>query len=277
MLYAVGFVSQFTIGGLSGVMHAVVPVDTHHNDSYFVVAHFHYVLFGGAVFPVFAGLYYWLPKITGRLLDERLGQASFWLIFVGFNLTFFPMHISGLLGMPRRVYTYPRGMGWDAYNLLATIGGFVLAVGILVVVVNVFWSRRRGAPAGPDPWGGNTLEWSISSPPPHFNFAVIPTVRSANPNWDLPDREEDLRRLEDGELVLAEGHETLQSTVLDADVDKVLEMPSESPWPLLLALALLALFTALLVDLWTAAVVGGGLVAAALASWHYEQPMEVEA
>jgi cytochrome c oxidase subunit 1/cytochrome c oxidase subunit I+III len=277
MLFVLGFIVVFVIGGLTGVMFAAIPFDQQVTDSYFVVAHFHYVLFGGAVFPVFAGLYYWLPKITGRLLDERLGQISFWLIFVGFNLTFFPMHISGLLGMPRRVYTYPHGMGWDAYNLLATIGSFVLALGILAVAVNVLWSRRFGVPAGPDPWGGNTLEWSTSSPPPPFNFAVIPTVRSANPNWDPADHAEDRRRLEEGELVLAEGHETVQSTVLDADVDKVLDMPGESPWPLLLALALLALFSALLVDLWTVAVLGAALVAGALAAWHYEPPMEVEA
>ena len=185
-LFVVGFLVVFVIGGLTGVMFAVIPFDQQVTDSYFVVAHFHYVLFGGAVFPIFAGLYYWLPKITGRMLDERLGVASFWLVFVGFNLAFFPMHISGLLGMPRRVYTYPDHMGWGVLNLLSTIGGFVLAAGILVILGNVVWSLRRGAPAGDDPWGGNTLEWATTSPPPHYNFARIPIVRSADPNWEQP-------------------------------------------------------------------------------------------
>src|SRR5215217_6485354 len=153
-LYVLGFVVVFVIGGLTGVMFAAVPFDQQTTDSYFVVAHFHYVLFGGAVFPIFAAIYYWFPKMSGRMYHELAGQASFWLVFVGFNLTFFPMHVSGLLGMPRRVYTYPDGLGWDAYNLLSTVGAFVLALGILVIVLNVLWSLRRGAPALADPWGG---------------------------------------------------------------------------------------------------------------------------
>ena len=148
-LYIVGFIVVFVIGGLSGVMFAVIPFDQQVTDSYFVVAHFHYVLFGGAVFPIFAALHYWLPKMSGRLFDERRAQFAFWLIFVGFNLTFFPMHITGLLGMPRRVFTYPSGEGWGLLNLLTTIGAFVLAVGILAMVANLAWSLARGAPAGP--------------------------------------------------------------------------------------------------------------------------------
>jgi len=251
-----------------------VPFDQQITDSYFVVAHFHYVLFGGAVFPILAAVHYWSPKMWGRMLHEGLRKLSFWLVFVGFNLTFFPMHIAGLLGMPRRIYTYPHGLGWDVYNLLSTIGSAVLAVGLFTILVNVVWSRRSGRLAGGDPWNGNTLEWSTTSPPPHFNFPVVPIVRSPNPNWDLADRAEDRERLERAELVLAGGHETAGTTPLDADVDDVLEMPSESSWPLLLALALAALFTALLVSHWVLAGISGGLVAVALGGWNWTEPGE---
>jgi cytochrome c oxidase subunit 1/cytochrome c oxidase subunit I+III len=271
-LYALAFVVVFVIGGLTGLMFAAVPFDQQTTDSYFVVAHFHYVLFGGAVFPIFAGIHYWLPKLSGRMFSELAGQVSFWLVFTGFNLTFFPMHISGLLGMPRRVYTFPGGLGWDAYNLLSTIGAFVLALGILVVVANVAWTLTRGAPAAPDPWGGNTLEWSTSSPPPHYNFPVVPVVRSADPNWDLGDRREDALRLERGQLVLADGHQTLGTSVLEAETDDILQMPSESIWPLVLALALALVFFALLLDHNGLAIVGGVLVAGAIAGWHRPQP-----
>jgi cytochrome c oxidase subunit I+III len=270
-LFVLGFVVVFVVGGLTGVMFAVVPFDQQVTDSYFVVAHFHYVLFGGSVFPIFAGIHYWLPKISGRMLSEWLGQLSFWLIFVGFNLTFFPMHVSGLLGMPRRVYTYQAGLGWDVYNLLATIGAFVLAVGILAVVVNVVWSVRRGAPAGADPWRANTLEWSTSSPPPTYNFAVIPTVRSADPNWDVEDRAVDERRLERGELVLAEGQEMLASTVFDARADQVLVVPSGSAWPLLLAASLTVLCFGFLLGYLAMILAGVILALGSVTGWHVER------
>ena len=260
-LFVVGFVVVFVIGGLTGVMFAVIPFDQQVTDSYFVVAHFHYVLFGGAVFPIFAGLYYWLPKITGRMLDERAGVASFWLVFVGFNLAFFPMHISGLLGMPRRVYTYPDHMGWGVLNLLSTIGGFILAAGILVILGNVVWSLRRGVPAGDDPWGGNTLEWATTSPPPHYNFVRIPIVRSADPNWEQP------AGGPSGPL-LADGHETVATSELDGNLERVLRMPGDSPWPLALALSLAAVFTGLIVGSNLTAWIGVGLVLASLAGWH---------
>jgi cytochrome c oxidase subunit I+III len=266
-LFVLGFILVFVVGGLTGVMFAAIPFDQQVTDSYFVVAHFHYVLFGGAVFPIFAGLYYWLPKISGRMLSERLGQLSFWLIFAGFNLTFFPMHVSGLLGMPRRVYTYPDGLGWELYSLLSTIGAFVLAAGILVVVSDVILSLRRGRHAGPDPWHGDTLEWATSSPPPPYNFPVIPSVRSAHPNWDPEDRAE-ARRLEQEELVLENGHQTLGTTVLESEADDVLQMPEESIWPLLLALALAVIFASLLFDLHLLALIGGLLALGALAGWH---------
>ncbi|HWC33129.1 MAG TPA: cbb3-type cytochrome c oxidase subunit I, partial [Actinomycetota bacterium] len=268
MLFALGFVLVFVIGGVTGVMFASVPFDQQITDSYFVVAHFHYVLFGGAVFPILAGVYFWLPKMSGRMYAERLGQASFWLVFAGFNLTFFPMHVSGLLGMPRRIYTYPTGMGWDVYNLLATVGAFVLAVGLAAVVANVAWTVRRGAPAGADPWRADTLEWSLPSPPPPYAFPVIPTVTTAHPNWDVEDRVEDARRLARGDLVLDDGHQTLATTVLEGEPDDVLDMPSEELSPLLLALALAVVFTAFLFELWIMSAIGGVLALGALALWH---------
>jgi cytochrome c oxidase subunit I+III len=274
MLYVLGFVVVFVVGGVTGVMFAAIPFDQQVTDSYFVVAHFHYVLFGGAVFPIFAAIHYWFPKITGRMMSERLGVVGFWIFFVGFNLTFFPMHISGLLGMPRRVWTYEDGMGWDAYNLLSTIGAFTLAVGILLVVVNVVLSVSRGAVAGPDPWGANTLEWATTSPPPDYNFPVIPTVRSANPNWDPVDRAEDARRLREGLYVLDDGHETPATTVLDGDVDRVLAMPSESPWPFALAFALTIFFTLFLVAHFVFAAISSVLIFGALLGWHATEPQD---
>ncbi len=185
LYFAVGFIAIFTIGGITGIFLAVFPVDWQLNDTYFVVAHFHYVLMGGAVFTIFAGLYYWFPKMTGRMLNEKAGKISFWIMFIGFNLTFFPMHSLGLSGMPRRIYTYQPGMGWSAYNMTATVGSFILGAGILVTIANVARSLKRGALAGPDPWKGNTLEWFVSSPPPPNNFDTVPRVRSVEPMRDI--------------------------------------------------------------------------------------------
>ncbi len=183
MLFAIGLVAMFTIGGLSGVTHAVVPHDTQQQDTYYVVAHFHYVLFGGAVLGLFGGLYYWWPKVFGWMLDDRIGKMHFWLMLIGFNLTFGPMHILGLNGMPRRIYRYDAGMGWDFWNLVSTIGAFVIAASTLVFFANVAISRRRRVEAGNDPWDARTLEWLTTSPPPADNFKEVPIVTARDEFW----------------------------------------------------------------------------------------------
>jgi len=274
LLFIGGFIAFFVVGGLSGIMFAAIPFDQATTDTYFVVAHFHFIIFGAAVFPILGGMYYWFPKVTGRLYHEPVAKASFWLTFAGTALTFFPMHIVGLLGMPRRVYTYQRGLGWDAYNLSETIGAFILTAGLLLIFGNLLWSRFRGPPAGPDPFFGGTLEWATSSPPPHYNFAVIPTVTSPYPNWDRADREEDARKLEAGELVLEEGHETPASTVRDGYLDEVLEMPSESWWPLTLGLLITVIFVMLLLAHFVIAGIFGALAVLALGGWHLQEPAE---
>jgi cytochrome c oxidase subunit 1 len=184
MLFALGFIAMFLIGGLNGVALAVVPVDYQLTDSYFVVAHIHYVLFGGSVLAIFGGLFYWFPKMTGKLLDERLGKIQFWLMMIGLNLTFFPMHLLGLFGMPRRIYTYPSGLGWSTLNLLASIGALIIGAAIVVFLFNFFITLKNGKPAGSDPWDAFTLEWDTPSPPPKYNFLTLPVVRSRRPFFD---------------------------------------------------------------------------------------------
>ena len=185
MKFALGFLGMFLIGGLTGIMLAAVPVDWQISDSYFLVAHFHYVLFGGSLFALVAGTYYWFPKATGRMPCERLGTLHFWLQFIGFNLLFGPMHVSGILGMPRRIYTYQPGLGLEFWNQVSTVGGFVMGVGFIVYFFNLGWSMWAGEEAGQDPWDAWTLEWATTSPPAAYNFERIPTVQSRRPLWDL--------------------------------------------------------------------------------------------
>jgi cytochrome c oxidase subunit I+III len=274
LMFIGGFIAFFVLGGLSGIMFAAIPFDQATTDTYFVVAHFHFIIFGAAVFPILGGMYYWFPKVTGRMYHEGVAKASFWVAFVGTALTFFPMHMLGLLGMTRRVYTYPNGMGWGAYNLSETVGAFILTAGLLMIFANLAYSRFRGPAAGADPFGGGTLEWATTSPPPHYNFPVIPVVRSAYPNWDREDREADRARLRRGELVFDEGHETPAATVVDAVPDEVLEMPSESPWPLMLSVCTAGLFVMLLVRHYVVAGVFALLVLLVLAAWHWKEPQE---
>ncbi len=234
MLFALGFIAQFTIGGLSGVMHSIVPSDTQQTDTYFVVAHFHYVLFGGLVFAVFGGFYYWWPKIFGKMLNEKMGKLNFWLMVIGFNLTFFPMHFLGFEGQPRRTYTYPKGMGWDTLNLLATIGAFIIALSVLVFLVNVIFTARRGEKVGHDPWDARTLEWSIPSPPPEYNFAVVPVVTSLDDYWHRKYTEDD-----EGRLVRLPAGGSGEEDLTPANFDPhSIHMPSPSYWPLIFALSM---------------------------------------
>jgi cytochrome c oxidase subunit 1/cytochrome c oxidase subunit I+III len=270
-LFFASFIVLFTIGGVSGYMTGSVPVDWQLTDTYFVVAHLHYVLIGINVFPVVGAAYFWFPKFTGRLLDERLGRWNFWTMFVGFNLGFFPMHISGLLGMPRRVYTYSEGMGWDWLNLITTLGSFMFAAGVLIFLTNVLKSYRGGAAAGDNPWDAPTLEWSVSSPPPPYNFVVIPTVGSRHPLWEDRLGAEGAGSYAHAGLVLDHGRETPGTSPLDAVPDIILKMPKDSWAPVLLALAATALFVGLAFHWWWLAVLAALGVGADIIGWLWPE------
>ena len=266
-LFFASMILLFVIGGVSGFMTASVPVDWQLTDTYFVVAHLHYVLIGINVFPVVGAVYFWFPKMTGRLLDERLGRWNFWTMFIGFNLAFLPMHLTGLWGMPRRVYTYAPDMGWNTLNLITSIGSFVFALGILLLMVNVWRSLRRGALAGANPWDAPTLEWSIASPPPVYNFAVIPTVASRHPLWEGRLEGSESRSTVDQGLLLDHGKEMIGTTALDAVPDMILEMPEDTLIPLLLTLGVSACFVGLILQAWWVLVLGALVGAAALLGW----------
>jgi len=263
LLFVLGFIVIFVMGGLTGVMVASVPLDLQVHDTFFIVAHLHYVLIGGAVFPLFGAVYYWFPKLTGRLLDERLGRWHFWTMIVGFNLTFFPMHQLGLEGMPRRVYTYLAEVGWGPLNLLATIGAGLLAGSILLFLINVFVSLRSREAAPDDPWHGDSLEWATSSPPPNYNFEPLRTVSGLYPRWQ---EEREPPRVVSG--VRADQREVLVTHVLDAEPDYRAVLPSPSYAPLLLALGASVAFLGVVYDEWYVPV-GLLLSFAALVYWHW--------
>jgi heme/copper-type cytochrome/quinol oxidase subunit 1 len=268
-LFFSSMILLFVIGGVSGFMTASVPVDWQLTDTYFVVAHLHYVLIGINLFPVVGATYFWFPKMTGRMLNERLGRWNFWTMFLGFNLAFLPMHLTGLLGMPRRVYTYNDYAGWHALNLITSIGAFVLAIGVLLFFVNVLKSLRAGAVAGKNPWDAPTLEWAVSSPPPPYNFAVIPTVASRHPLWEEHLDQGGATSSIDRGMLLDEGKETIATSGLDAVPDMVLEMPEDSFAPVLLTLGLAVLFVGLLLKAWLTVGIGGAIAALAMLAWFW--------
>ncbi len=251
MLFSIGFIAMFVIGGLSGVMHASPPADLQQTDTYFVVAHFHYVLVGGSIMGLFAGIYYWFPKVFGRIMHEGLGKTHFWLMFIGVNLAHFPMHFSGLLGMPRRIYTYPDDLGVTRFNEISTAGTFIIAIAMIVFVLNVIRTLRKGEPAGKNPWNSPKLEWAVSSPPPVYNFSVIPEVRSRLPLWtpngvsEIPD-----------------------------EPPEPIHVPGGSFWPVLTAVGIIVLATAGLAKSILLAVAAGLIVAVCIFAWAFE-PFEM--
>ena len=255
MLFAIGFISLFIIGGLSGVSHAVAPSDFQQQDTYYIVAHIHYVLFGGSIFGILAGMYYWFPKLTGRMMGEGLGKWNFWLTFIGMNLTFFPMHYVGLNGMPRRIYTYGEEFGWGLLNSLSSLGYVVLFIGMLMLVINIIQSLRNGRVAGHDPWDAPTLEWSISSPPPVYNFAEIPRVEGRDPYWTTKRRAE------------AAGQPVAGP---EARVDvSTIHMPSPSYWPAFAAVGVVLIAAGLLTH-YSLSFVGGVIALLGTIGWSNE-------
>ncbi|MFO7893808.1 MAG: cytochrome c oxidase subunit I [Longimicrobiales bacterium] len=249
MLFSVAMVALFTIGGISGIMHSASPADLQQHDTYFVVAHFHYVLIGGLLMGVFSGFYYWFPKVSGRFLSETLGKWHFWLFVLGFNLTFFPMHWVGLLGMPRRIYTYAEELNLGGINLFMSLSALLMAFGTLAFAWNLVRSWRKGEKAGPNPWKAATLEWATTSPPPEFNFATLPEVRSRNPLWDHP---EDF-----DEAVYTEP-------------EGGVHMPDPSFWPLITAAGAAATLILFMTDIWWMPLIGLALTGVAIVNWAFE-------
>jgi cytochrome c oxidase subunit I+III len=260
LLFVLGFLFLFLIGGITGVMVASMPLDAQLHDTYFVVAHFHYVLIGGSLFPLFGAIYYWFPKLSGRMLSERLGLAHFALFFTGVNLAFFPQHLLGLRGMPRRVYTYLPETGWGGLNLLVSVGALIVALATLVFLINVWHTMRGAADAPADPWGGDTLEWSVASPPPPYGFDRIPYVSGRDPLWES--------KPDDPEIVgLATDHrELLLTTAVEAEPDSRQESPGPTIWPLLTGISLAVLFIVSIFTPW-GLVIGAALLLPCLAEW----------
>ena len=269
MLFALGFIVLFVIGGMTGVMVASVPIDTQVHDTYFVVAHFHYVLVGGAVFPLIGAVYYWFPKISGRMLSERIGVWHFWLAFAGFNVAFFPMHILGLIGMPRRIYTYPAEMPWANLNLLVSIGAVIFVVSFALFFWNIFISWRRGAIAGDNPWQASTLEWATSSPPAPYNFTRIPVVASRDPLWEAADDMPAIAGLR------VDRREVLITTLHDAKPDMREGSVPPSIWPFLSAIVIGVVLLASIFTPW-AITYGAIPITIVLVAWFWPKGVPEE-
>ena len=254
MKFAIALIAMFVIGGISGITHASPPSDLQQTDTYYIVAHFHYVLFGGAILGIFAGIYHYFPKMYGRTMNETLGTWHFWLNFIAMNLTFFPMHFAGMLGMPRRIYTYDAGQGWELFNMMSTMGAFLLAPATLIFIYNFFRSKKHGEPCGPNPWDAPTLEWSIPSPPPEYNFAKIPMVTSRYPLWDLthPERTAEIPHTQTGwtEATQQTGEHDMAPMHIETETRTAKElgipMPSSTIKPFFVALGIVLMFSGLL-------------------------------
>jgi len=270
MLWIIGFLVVFVCGGLTGVMLALVPFNWQVHDTHFVVAHMHYVLVGGMLFPVMAGLYYWLPHVSGRLPSDNLGRWGFWLFFIGFNATFLLMHVTGLLGMPRRAYTYEAGLGWDWLNLLSSVGGFVMAAGVAMIIVDIVMHFRFGQQSKRNPWQADTLEWAMPTPPNSYNFASLPDIHSRNPLWDQPQL---LTSIDAGEHALAEIHherrETFGSDAVTGKISHIIHLPNNSWLPLYASLTLAVVCISLLLRIYPLALAGTVATFLVLLRWGW--------
>jgi cytochrome c oxidase subunit 1 len=259
MLWTMGFLVTFLFGGLTGIILSAPPLDFHVSDSYFVVAHFHYVLIGGSIFALLAGIHYWFPLIFGRKVSEAWGKFSFWAIFVGFNVTFFPMHFLGLNGMPRRTFTYDGNMGWNSANFIASVGAMILGIGMAVYFLVMLYTYFKGEKVGRDPWGARTLEWSIPNPPPEYNFAVIPTVHARDAFWYEKHHRDEIEREK-------------AKTAAEEESHGGIHMPSQSWFPLLAAMAILTGGLFFTNHNFMGAIAGGVVLFVAVYLWAWEGP-----